>query len=128
METGLVDQGVGIGGERLSSFTQRPGESIWVRAAYSYRAERVNQVAVQLELENRGTQPWTVEGAELVGKKGTRPRRLEVLPVAPLLPGEIVRVMLVAEATKQEVQGPFVLKLGEAGGPRTVTLRGVTFP
>jgi uncharacterized protein (TIGR02268 family) len=128
METRLVGEGKGIEWERLSSFTQRPGESIWVRSVHSYRAERVNQVAVELELENRGTQPWTVEGAELVGKKGTRPRGLEVLPVAPILPGEIVRVTLVAEATKGEVQGPFILKLGEAGGPRTVTLRGVTFP
>ena len=128
METGLVDQGVGIEGERLSPLTQRPGESIWVRTAYSYRAEHVNKVAVQLELENRGTQPWTVEGAELVGRKGTRPRRLEVLPSEPLLPGKSVRVTLVAEATKEEVQGPFILKLGEAGGARTVTLRGVTFP
>jgi uncharacterized protein (TIGR02268 family) len=129
IETGLVGKGQDIEGRDLySSLIQRLGESIWVRTAYSYRAERTRQIAVELELENRGIQPWTVEGAELVGKKGERPQGLEVMPSEPILPGEIVRVAIVAEATKEEVQGTFILKLGEAGGPRTVTLRGVTFP
>lgn len=115
IETGLVGGGQGLMGQELfSSIAQQPGESLWVRKAFSYRAERTSQVAMELELENRGTQPWTVEGAELVGKQGARPLGLEV--------------MVVAEAKKEDVQGTFILKLGEAGGPRTVTPRGVTFP
>jgi uncharacterized protein (TIGR02268 family) len=129
LETGLVGESQGLAGRDLfSSITQRSGESLWVHKAFSYRAERTKQVAVELELENQGTQPWTVNGVDLVGKKGARPRVLEVRPSKPILPGQTVRVTMVAEATEEDVQGTFILKLGEAGGPRTVTLRGITFP
>ena len=66
--------------------------------------------------------------AELVGAKGARPRVLRVWPPEPLAPGEIRRVVVEAQAPGTDTRGAFVLRLAEAGGPRTVTLRGVTFP
>jgi hypothetical protein len=33
-----------------------------------------------------------------------------------------------AEASQQEIGGPFTLTLWEAGGKRTITLGNVTFP
>jgi hypothetical protein len=35
---------------------------------------------------------------------------------------------VVAEATVEQARGTFLLKLGESGGPRTLTVRGITFP
>jgi hypothetical protein len=54
-----------------------------------------------------------------------------VLPLwqaAPIALGEFQSVVVEAEATKKEAQGPFTLKLWEAGGPRSVIVEGVVFP
>jgi hypothetical protein len=37
-------------------------------------------------------------------------------------------VVVEAEATKKEAQGPFTLKLWEAGGQRSAIVEGVVFP
>jgi uncharacterized protein (TIGR02268 family) len=129
-DAGRVGEGKAIPVRNLKKdITQRPGEAIWVRGAYSYRAEIEARVAVEVKVMNTGTQPWTVdEAAELVGEEGTRLRVLSVWPREPIPPGKLGRVVVEAEATQAQSRGTFMLGLTEADGPRTVTLHGVVFP
>ncbi|PTL81965.1 DUF2381 family protein [Vitiosangium sp. GDMCC 1.1324] len=131
-DAGLLGEGKGIAVKPLTQdITQRPGETLRVQSAWSYRAEKANTVAVELRLENKSKQSWTVEGvegAELVSAEGERLRVLRVHLPTPLLPGSEGRLVVEAEATKAQSRGTFLLKLGEAGGPRTITVRNVTFP
>jgi hypothetical protein len=53
---------------------------------------------------------------------------LRVWQPEPLPPEGKKRVVVEAEATEEQTRGTFLLKLGETSGPRTITLRGVTFP
>lgn len=130
----LLGKGKGIAGRRLSrenDFTQRPGETLKVTEAYSYRAELPRQVAVELRVDNPSPLPWTAEGVEgtlLVSVEGVRLRVVRVWQPEPLAPGAPRRLVVVAEATAEQARGSFRLKLGEANGPRTLTLRGLTFP
>jgi uncharacterized protein (TIGR02268 family) len=131
IDSGLVKGEVGIAAQDISVTTrQRPGEALQRRKAFSYRAE--GRVAVALEVENTSAWPWTVdaEGVALVGKGGARLRVLRVWQPEPIAPGRKERGLVVveAEATEEQAQGAYVLQLGEVSGPRTVTLRGVTFP
>jgi uncharacterized protein (TIGR02268 family) len=129
---GLIDAGWVVADRGLGALhvtkttTQRPGEALTVRQAHSYRAQ--GQVAVALELSNADSQPWTAKGAELVGPRGERLRVLRVWQPGPVHPGDIERVIVEAEGREADTRGPFVLRLHEAGGARTVTLRGVSFP
>ncbi|HEY0093694.1 MAG TPA: DUF2381 family protein [Archangium sp.] len=134
IEAGLVKEGKGVMGRRLkpgTDFTQLAGEVLRVSAASSYRAEQPGRVAVELNVENTGTQPWTaqgVAGAELVSEEGVRLRVVRVWQSVPLLPGRQARLVVEAEATVEQSRGPFLLKLGEAGGARPLTVHGVSFP
>ncbi|WP_257449657.1 DUF2381 family protein [Archangium lipolyticum] len=131
---GLIDSGLVVGGEGVMALDisdttrQPPGETLKNSKAFSYRAE--GRVAVALEVDNTSAQPWAVdaEGVALVGRGGVRLRVLRVWQPEPLPPGGMRRVVVEAEATEEQARGTFLLKLGEAGGPRTVTLRDVTFP
>ncbi|WP_309891074.1 DUF2381 family protein [Archangium sp.] len=137
---GLFDAGmVGGGGKGITvrelvlgqDLTQRSGETLAVRRAHSYHAALPRQVAVELKVENTGQRPWTVEGVEgaaLVSTEGERLRVVRVIQPEPLGPGEQRRLVVVAEAPVEQAQGTFLLKLGESGGPRTLTVRGITFP
>ncbi|HEX5754634.1 MAG TPA: DUF2381 family protein [Archangium sp.] len=131
-EADLVDGNTGVAVKRiLEDITQRPGEVLWVTNAWGYHAGKMERVAVELEMENTGDTPWMaegVQGTELVGADGERLRILRVWQPAPLLPGSRGPLMVEAEAAPEQTQGAFLLKLGEAGGPRTLTVRGVTFP
>ncbi len=132
--TGLIDSGLvkgeqGVAAQDIYTTTQqRPGEALPVEKRSSYRAE--GRVAVALELNNTSAQPWTVdaEGAALVGKGGAPLRVLRVWQREPFPPGGRGQVVVEAEATEDQAQGTYILQLGEASGPRTITLRGVTFP
>jgi uncharacterized protein (TIGR02268 family) len=129
IDSGLVKGEAGIEAQDISdTIRQRPGEALQKRKAFSYRAE--GRVAVALEADNTSAWPWTVdaEGVVLVGKGGVRLRVLRVWQPEPVAPGEKGRVVVEAEATQELALGTYVLQLGEASGPRTVTLRGVTFP
>jgi uncharacterized protein (TIGR02268 family) len=129
IDSGLVVGNKGIAARDISNITrQPPGEALKRTEAYSYRAE--GRVAVALVVDNTSAQPWTVdaEGAALVGRGGVRLRVLRVWQPEPIPPGEIGRVVVEVEATEEQARGTYVLRLGEANGPRTVTLRGVTFP
>ena len=132
LEAGLVDRNNGVAVKPIfEELTQRPGEVLRVRKAWGYRAETVERVAVELVVENTGDTPWTaegVQGAELVGARGERLRILRVWQDGPVLPGSKGRLVVEAEAAAEQSRGAFLLKLGEADGPRPLTVRGVTFP
>ena len=134
IEAGLLTRGLGIVGRKLvrgKDFTQPPGEVLVVGESSSYRAEQPHRVAMELRLENTDAQPWTAEGvagAELVSAEGVRLRVVRVWQPEPLVLGAQRRLVVEAEATMEQSRGTFLLKLGEAGGARTLTVRGVTFP
>ncbi|WP_052519657.1 DUF2381 family protein [Archangium violaceum] len=131
-EAGLVNGLNGVAVKRIiKDVTQRPGEVLRGREAWGYHAGMVKRVVVELKVENTGDTPWTAEGvpgAELVGANGERLRIVRVWQPGPLLPGSTGSLMVESEATPEQTRGAFLLKLGEAGGPRTLTVRGVTFP
>ncbi|WP_158501656.1 DUF2381 family protein [Vitiosangium sp. GDMCC 1.1324] len=131
-DAGLVGRGRGVEVRNITAdITQRPGETLKVQEAHSYRAPNAEQVAVELLVENKSNRPWTAEGAEgaeLVCTEGVRLRVLHVWPSEPLLPGKKRQLTVVAEATEDQLRGTFLLRLGEANGPRTITVRGVVFP
>ena len=130
IDAGLLGKGKGVAVKRLTEdITQRPGEILQVRDAYSYRARE--RVAVELWVENTGARPWTAEGLEAVewvSAEGARLRVLRVWQPQPMVPGDRRQIVVEAEASSEQAQGTFLLKLGEAGGARTLTVRGVTFP
>lgn len=129
IDAGLVGKSEGVAGKQLTyDLTQRPGETLRVSEAFSYRARE--RVAVELWVENTGTQPWTAEGLEAVEwvSEGARLRVLRVWQSRPMAPGDRALLVVEAEASPEQVRGTFLLELGEAGGARTLTVRGVTFP
>ncbi len=86
---------------------------------------------MELKVENTGTRPWTaqgVEGATLVSAEGVRLRVVRVMQPKPIAAGETEHLVVVAEATVEQARGTFLLELREAGGPRTITVRGMTLP
>jgi uncharacterized protein (TIGR02268 family) len=135
---GLVSSGL-MGGKKggvasadlmwpTQRWTARKGSALEPQQAWSYRSH--SRVAVEVRLQLLvGEQPWVAAGAALVDAHG---REVPVLPVwqeAPLALGPGFQTVVVeAEAPPGEVQGPYTLKLWEAGGPRSVTLEGVVFP
>ncbi|HEX8819857.1 MAG TPA: DUF2381 family protein [Archangium sp.] len=132
-DAGLLGNGKGLAVKNLAQdFTQRPGETLHVQQVWSYRAKKDNTVAVELKVENTGQESWTargVEGTELVSpESGERLRILRVRQTGPLLPGDEGRLVVEAQALEGHSTGLFVLKLEEADGQRTLTVRKVTFP
>ncbi|WNG60973.1 DUF2381 family protein [Archangium gephyra] len=126
---GLVARGKAVVAQNIRPFiTQRPGAPLLVMDAWSYRAENQNQVALELNVRNKSALPWTTEGAELVSTDGVRLRVTRVWQSEPLIPGEVTRLVVEAEAPVEQFQGTFLLHLVDAGGARTLTVRGVTFP
>jgi uncharacterized protein (TIGR02268 family) len=106
---------------------QLPGAGVRALKAWSYRAPA--RVAMAVIIENpEAMTPWMVEGAALVSKSGTSLKILTVWQKAPLLGGSSGRVVVEAEARPDAARGTFTLKLWGAGGLRTITLSGVTFP
>ncbi|HEX5745580.1 MAG TPA: DUF2381 family protein [Archangium sp.] len=130
LEAGLVKKGLGILARELkSSLTQRPGSPLEVIEAWSYRAEARQQMAVELYVTNTSDLAWTTEGAELVSTEGVRLRVTRVWQSKLLMPGDQARLVVEAEAPeKKQLRSTFLLKLREAGGARTFTVRGVRFP
>ena len=55
-------------------------------------------------------------------------RVVRVRPSEPIAPGAQRQLVVVAEATVEQSRGTFLLRLGEADGVRTITVRGITFP
>ena len=127
--TGLYASGMmGKGGIPCSRLrvVQRRGETLTGREVVACRAP--GKVAVLVKLTNPdGAAPWTAHGARLVGPKGEELKG-SVWPQEPVPPGETRTHFIEVQAEDVRTLGSFVLKLWEADGPRTVTLRDVTFP
>jgi uncharacterized protein (TIGR02268 family) len=123
MATGVLAADIG---ERVQQF---PSNALRVPFVESFRAG--SRVALRLSLDNPpGAAPWVAEGATLVraGRQGLSLKVLTLWQPAPVPSGKNGLLVVDAEALAEELPGPFVLKLWEAGGARTVTLSGVTFP
>jgi uncharacterized protein (TIGR02268 family) len=127
--TGLYASGMmGNGGIPCSPLrvVQRPGEALTRRRVFACRAP--GKVAVLVELKNPdGAAPWTAQGAVLTGPKGEKLKG-SVWPPEPVRPGEWRTLFIEVQADDVQTVGPFILKLWEAGGPRTIILDSVTFP
>jgi len=128
LATGLMDPNGVAPKDVMESVRELPGNILRVRTLNSYRSARV--VAVEVELiPIKGMDPWRIARAELEGPGRHRPRVSTLWQREPLWEGATDRrVVLEAEATKEESRGSFTLKLSNEDGTRTVTLSGVTFP
>ncbi len=117
--------------------TSRPGNMLTSSKERSYRSatgrvtggRQVVRLAMEQELRNNGSTPWTLAGAVLVGPGRVELKALGVWPLEPIAPGGRLRVVLEVEATEEEARGTFTLKLWsqEASGGGEL-FDGVTFP
>ena len=101
-----------------------------VTSVTTYRSATRVAVEVWLELPENAPQ-WKPEGASLThqGKKGVELKLVTLWPSALTAPGVFGGgVSVEAEATPDVATGTFMLKLWDASGARTVTLRGIKFP
>ncbi|HEX5745850.1 MAG TPA: DUF2381 family protein, partial [Archangium sp.] len=126
---GLLDERLGVAVKNITEYVKtRPRAALTLVDAWSYRSGTVEKgrVAVELNLRNPGTKPWTLAGAVL---RGTRGEELMPLPDTPvsILPGAPGRVMVEFEASAKQAQGAYTLTLWDADG-RSVILENVTFP
>ena len=131
--SGLVNLGKGVDGKDLSdTATENDGNALKKLEVYSYRAQ--GRVAVEVNLRNPGTMPWTAAGAVLRGPKGEVLKPLPLWqpdPILPAAPGEASdrgRVVVEVLATDKEARGRYTLVLWDGARQRTVTLGNVTFP
>ena len=117
--------------------TARPGNTLISSKARSYRSgtgyekggRKGVRLAVEQELRNGGSTPWTPAGAVLVGPNRVEVKALGVWPLEPIAPGKKLRVVLEVEATQEEARDTFTLKLwSQEGGGRGELFDGVTFP
>jgi uncharacterized protein (TIGR02268 family) len=128
LDAGLVDH-QGVASKKLFlTADNRPGTALWVLRAFSYRSSR--RAVMDLWIKANGeAQPWTTAGAELVGPGGNT---LRVLPPRQQEPirfgGPEQRILIEVEATKEEAQGTFTLKLWDTDSSRSILLSGVSFP
>ncbi|MFP2927220.1 DUF2381 family protein [Pyxidicoccus sp. 3LG] len=109
--------------------TKAPGNALATFRVLSYRA--AGRVAVELEVYGlAGAPPFTVAGAALTGKRGAELKVLPVWASGPISanPEEKGRVAVEADATLEDAQGTYTLKLWEEGTGRTVIVGNVTFP
>ena len=135
---GLLEDDKGVRALRPDprTLTEDPTNALRLRGTRTFRArvstpegeEKRARVAVRLKLDNPGTQAWTAEGARLATQGGVR-SEVRVWQPVPLRPGEKRGVVWVeAELTEEEARGRFTLTLWDAGGTRTFSVGGVTFP
>jgi uncharacterized protein (TIGR02268 family) len=135
---GLLDEDEGVRARSpdIRTLTEEPASALRLRDTTTFRArvqtpageEKRVRVAVQLKLLNPDTRDWTAEGGQVVTRGGVR-SEVGVWQPAPLRPGEERGVVWVeAELTEEEARGRFTLKLWDAGGTRTFSVEGVTFP
>ncbi len=119
------------------SVTSRPGNTLTSHRARSYRSgttleeggREVVRLAVELDLRNTGSTPWTLAGAVLVGPQGVEWKVLGVWQQEPIAPGKPGRIGMEVEMTEEEARGAFTLQLWsqEASGGGEF-FDGVTFP
>ncbi len=107
-------------------------ETFRVRNAVSYRAADGSmsmprmRLAVDLQLTNHGSTPWTPTQARLITPTGEWPA--EVWSPQPILPKSTERVLIEVDLPGNGTPGPSTLKLWNQEGTRTATISGVRFP
>jgi uncharacterized protein (TIGR02268 family) len=128
----------GLVGKRGIAFKNLTGDVTWPegsmlvpRNVHTYRAE--GGVAVDVWLENSGTEPWMAAGAVLRGPKGQVVKTLPLWQPEPVPPGEpgaelTGRVVVEVLASEVEARGTYTLTLWDADQKRTVTVGPITFP
>jgi uncharacterized protein (TIGR02268 family) len=137
----LVHDLMGEGGvedkDITKTVTSRPGNTLTSGKERSYRSDtgrvegghKVVRLAMEQELWNGGSTPWTPAGAVLVGPGDVELKALGVWPLEPIAPGKKHRVVLEVEATEEAARGTFTLKLwSQEGSTREEFFDGVTFP
>jgi uncharacterized protein (TIGR02268 family) len=139
---GLIAQGLlGEGGIAYKDIAKdvisRPGNTLQSMKARSYRSatghleggREVVRLAVEQELHNNGSTPWTPAGAVLLGPRRAEAKVLGVWPLEPIAPTSSNRVVVEVEVTEEAARGTFTLKLwSQEGGGRGELFDGVTFP
>lgn len=127
---GLLAAGSGVAVKEVTlDVKTRPQAALTKKRVWSYRAggQERGRVAVELELKNPGTKPWTLEGSVLRGAKGEELiPLLEGTPIS-ILPGLSGIVMVELEATTDQAHGTYTLTLWDEN-MRSITLGDVTFP
>ncbi|WNG18226.1 DUF2381 family protein [Cystobacter fuscus] len=127
---GLLDEVLGVTVKQITGYLKpRPRAVLALAEVWSSRAgnDKKGRVAVELELKNPGTKPWTLAGAMLRGAKGEELTPLPDATPVSILPGFPSRVMVELEATTMQAQGEYTLTLWDADG-RSIILENVTFP
>jgi uncharacterized protein (TIGR02268 family) len=127
----LLNEELGVVVKRLGSYVQpRARNALSLVSAFSARAgePEVGRVAIEAELENFGTKPWTLAGAMLRGARGEELTPLPEATPMTILPGRVLgSVMVEFEATTKQARGVYTLTLWDEDG-RSVILDNVTFP
>jgi len=99
-----------------------------LRLLHSYLSS--GRVAVELGLEPiQPEREWTAAGAELIGPERQGLRVLRLRQRELLRHGTVrQRILIEAEASPEQAQGSFTLRLWGADGTGEVLIHGVTFP
>ncbi|MGE6759961.1 DUF2381 family protein [Corallococcus interemptor] len=127
LSVGAMDEH-GVLGRDASKDVSREGEK-WFQHSFVKLYRSKAWVAVEIRLTVKpGAVPWIAKGAMLRSKGGADLKVLRIWQVQPTSEKEFLRLVVEAEAPADSVQGPFSLKLWEEEGPRTLTLRNITFP
>ncbi|HYI00659.1 DUF2381 family protein [Hyalangium sp.] len=128
LEEGLMDKRGVVPLQLTGELAFAPGIVRRLRRVYSYRSRQ--RVAVELIMEvNQDAQQWTATGAELVGPERRSLRVLHLRQSEFMSEGsQGQRILIEAEATREQAQESFTLRLWDAGGTRDVLIHGVTFP
>ncbi|HEX5750221.1 MAG TPA: DUF2381 family protein [Archangium sp.] len=133
---GLLGAGGIVSKNLMKSVTSRRGNTLESTEARSYRADtprlenghKVVRLAVEQQLRNHGSTPWTPAGAVLVGKNGEEWKVLGVWPLEPIAPGKKLQVLVEVELTEEAARGTFTLKLWSQESGTAEFFDGVTFP
>ncbi|HYO71297.1 MAG TPA: DUF2381 family protein [Archangium sp.] len=121
----LGDTGVLAQQLRNLPAVQPSDDALYYSRVVTYHSK--NSVAVEVELLNSGSTPWSVAGASLVSPTGERLAGVRIGQVGPIPPGGTQRVFIEADAADGIPLGEVTLRLwGEDG--RAITIPKVTFP
>jgi uncharacterized protein (TIGR02268 family) len=128
LDAGLMER-KGVFAKSIAWTVTPPPESPFSLAqAFSYRSSKRVAIEVWLKAKQEAP-PWTAARAELVGPGGRAMQVLSLRQREPVRFGGLPqRVLIDAEATQEEAQGTFTLKLRDADGVWSAVLSGVTFP
>lgn len=98
-----------------------------LRKAVSFRAQDRVGLSVELTLSS-GERPWSAGSAALTGADGRRLHIIQLWQSGSTTEDSWVRIVVEAEAGRQEAQAVYTLELREAEGDRSVTVSPLRFP